>query len=71
MEFLWTARCKSNSEVVWNCVWCAGGDSGLEEHLFYVLEYVSGGSLFDQLRQAWVFDEQRIQFYAAEKNIGS
>jgi novel protein kinase C epsilon type len=34
--------------------------------LFFVLEYLSGGNLKDQLRRLHIFTEKRAQFYAAE-----
>ena len=37
-----------------------------EEHLFFVMDFVSGGDLKDQLNKAEFFSEKRTQFYAAE-----
>ena len=36
------------------------------EHLFFVMEYMSGGNLKEQLDEAKYFSEKRAQFYAAE-----
>jgi serine/threonine protein kinase len=38
----------------------------LQEHLFFVKEYASGGSLVTQLQQAGVFTEETAQFYTAQ-----
>jgi serine/threonine protein kinase len=37
-----------------------------KEHLFFVMEFMSGGNLRDQLDKVMFFSEKRTQFYAAE-----
>ena len=37
-----------------------------KEHLFFVMEYMSGGDLQEQLDEVEYFSEKRAQFYAAE-----
>ena len=37
-----------------------------EEHLFFVMEYVSGGNMAEELINVRVFSEERARFYAAE-----
>jgi novel protein kinase C epsilon type len=37
-----------------------------KDHLFFVIEYMSGGDLRDQLAKVEVFCQKRVQFYAAE-----
>ena len=35
-------------------------------HLFFVLDYMSGGDLRDQLAEVKVFSQERAQFYVAQ-----
>jgi novel protein kinase C epsilon type len=37
-----------------------------KEHLFFVMEYMSGGNLKEQMDEAEVFSKKRVKFYAAE-----
>jgi len=37
-----------------------------KEHLFFVMEYVSGSNMADELDKVKVFSEERARFYAAE-----
>ena len=37
-----------------------------KDHLFFVMEYMSGGDLMAQLDEVQVFSEERAKFYAAE-----
>jgi len=47
-------------------VWCTDCDTCLQEHLFFMMEYLSGGSMAEELSRVQVFSEKRAQFYAAE-----
>jgi len=38
----------------------------LQEHLFFVMEYVNGGNMTNELQKVKVFSKKRTQFYAAE-----
>jgi len=51
MDTLCIPKSKSKSEVIWNCVWCIDCGTWLQDHIFFVLEYVSGGDLRDQLAE--------------------
>jgi serine/threonine protein kinase len=37
----------------------------IEEHIFFVLEYMSGGELKEQLDEVGIFSEKRAKFYTA------
>ena len=63
---LCTAKFKSRNEVVWNCLWCTDCGTCLQGHIFYVMDYMSGGDLKGQLDKVQVFSEKRAQFYTAE-----
>ena len=62
----WKAKCKSRSEIVWNCLWYNDCGTCLQEHFFFVMEYVSGGDLKHLLDKLQTFSEKMTQFYAAE-----
>ena len=47
-------------------VWCTDGGTCLQEHLFFIMEYLTGGSMAEELCKVKVFTEQRAQFYTAE-----
>jgi len=47
-------------------VWCTDCGTCLQEHLFFVMEYVSGGNMADELERVGVFSEERARFYVAE-----
>ena len=66
MDTLCTAKCKSRSEAVWNCVWYFNCGTCLQDHLFLVMDYLSEGDLWDQLKKVDVFSQKRTQFYSAE-----
>jgi serine/threonine protein kinase len=66
MDTLCTAKSKSRSEDVWNCVWYIDCGTSLQDHLFFVLEYMSGGDFKDQLAKVEVVGQKRSQFYAVE-----
>ena len=66
MDTLCTAKCKSRSEVVWNCVWYFDCGICLQGHMFFVMEYLSEGGLWHQLKKVEVFSQKRTQFYTAE-----
>jgi len=40
-----------------------------KEHLFFVMEFMSGGDLKKQLDEVDVFSEKRTKFYAAEISL--
>ena len=48
------------------CVWCTDCGTCLQEHLFFVMEYVSGVDMAEELEKVRVFSEERARFYAAE-----
>ena len=60
------AKCKSWSKVVCNCLWYTEYGTCLQDRMFFVMEYISGGDLKDLLDKVEVFSEKRTQFYAAE-----
>jgi len=41
-----------------------------KDHIFFVMEYMSGGDLKGQLDEVQAFSEKRAQFYAAEITLG-
>jgi novel protein kinase C epsilon type len=41
----------------------------LQDHLFFVMEYVNGGDLLDFLDEIEVFSEKWTQFYAAQVTL--
>jgi len=41
-----------------------------KDHIFFVMEYMSGGDLKGQLDEVEVFSEKRARFYAAEITLG-
>jgi len=47
-------------------VWCTDRGTCLQEHMFFVMEYASGGNMAKELEKEQVFSEKRAQFYAAE-----
>jgi len=49
-----------------SCVWCTDCGTCLQEHLFFVMEYVSGGNMAEELERVRVFSEERARFYVAE-----
>jgi serine/threonine protein kinase len=66
---LCTATCKSSSEVVWNCLWYIDCGTCLQDHIFYVMDYMSGGDLKGQLDKVHIFSEGMTQFYSAEITV--
>ena len=38
----------------------------LQEHLLFVVEYVSGGDMVEELEKVGVFSKERARFYTAE-----
>ena len=66
MDTLCTVKCKSRSEGVHNCVWYIDCGACLQDHRFFVLEYMCGGDFKDQLTKVEVVSQKRSQFYAAE-----
>ena len=48
------------------CVCVRACVSCLQEHLFFVMDYVSGGNMAEELINVRVFSEERARFYAAE-----
>jgi serine/threonine protein kinase len=62
VDTLCTAKCKSWSKVVWNCMWYIDCGTCLQDHLFFVLEYMSGGDLRHQLTEVEFFSHRRIKF---------
>ena len=66
MDDLCTAKCKSWSKAICNCLWYIDCGTCLQDHIFFVMDYVSGGNLKDLLDEVEVFSEKRTQFYAAE-----
>jgi len=47
-------------------VWCTDCGTCLQEHLFFVMEYLSGGNMVEELEKVGVFSEERARFYMAE-----
>ena len=66
MDSLCTAKTKSRSEIVWNRVWYFDCGTCLQDRLFLVLDYLSEGDLWHQLKKVDVFSQKRTQFYSAE-----
>jgi len=48
------------------CVWCTDCGTCLQEHIFFVMEYVNGGNMAEELEKVRVFSEERARFSAAE-----
>ena len=47
-------------------MWCTDSGICLQQHLFFIMEYVSGGTMLEALEEVEVFSEAGAQFYAAE-----
>jgi len=66
-SLVFSFRYKSRSEVFESvCVWFTDCGTCLQKHLFFVMEYVSGGNMAEELERVRVFSEERARFYAAE-----
>jgi novel protein kinase C epsilon type len=47
-------------------MWFTDRGTCLQEHVLFVMEYVSGGNMAEELKKVQVFSEERTRFYAVE-----